>query len=84
MEEKRTSSAVWIAAIVMLLALPGAYVAGYYLRCEAHEMSVVPGRYYLVRMYPTRFEEQIFEPATKIEAALRNQTVLILRRWHDD
>lgn len=82
MEEKRISSAAPVIAVMaLLIVLLATYVAGYFLRPEV--TTIVEDRI-LLRMYPTRFEERIFEPAATIESALTNQTVFLFHDWTED
>lgn len=83
MKEKRNSSAMGFAAVVILLLVPiTAYIAGYFLRCEVYPVCFLfdnplsnEGASILIRAYPTDFEAQLFRPAARIESALTGNKV---------
>ena len=83
MEEKRTSGAMWVAAVVLLLLVPiTAYIAGYFLRCEVSPGLMAPeyppnNRGLLFRTYPTELEVQLFRPAARIESTLTGKEVSV-------
>jgi hypothetical protein len=82
MEEKRThSTASIVAGVAALQSLfLVAYVVGYFWRAESVRSG--PQLNFEVRKYPTRFEERIFEPAIKIEAAITGRTIILLYTVH--
>jgi hypothetical protein len=85
MEEKRTSSAVWIAvAMGLLVVVFSAYTAGYLMRCDTFPPGVYRAPCGLVRIYPTQFEATLFKPAAKLESALMQQNVEVTHKWFGD
>ena len=70
MEGKRTSSAMWAAAVVLLVVvLVASYTAGYFLRSQLFVSNELPADHHFSRAYSTRFEAIIFTPGAAIESA---------------
>jgi hypothetical protein len=79
MEERRSNALPILVAVVVLLAVVlSVYVGGYFLRSSlvygpgARDRDDFNGR-----MYPTRWEEKIYQPAARIESFVAGRPMSI-------
>jgi hypothetical protein len=70
-----------VVVLVLLIGIPLAYVASYYLGCSHSEGItggiVEPRRYIVVRRYRHQWQRMLFEPARSFESWARDCEVII-------
>jgi len=72
--ERRSSAAPIFVAIGLLVAMLGAYVAGYFWLCDVGYIGPL-NRRSMVRGYQSRLLAEIFRPAAMIESAVSPRDV---------